>query len=260
MLFFFLHCFGIVKLILFYNPACPLSSRIHYWPIGQQRYILSCHQSVQHGWCCHFHGLADGYPQQHRALRQLRRRPCKDLFVFPAPAWQRHPPSTPRSRLSHQPQPNPIYQNQYCAGTCPLLRPPPALFNEQWNTHIRPDSCFVEESSFALLWIHWDCNTFAATMHCGYHHPSSLSCITVPPVPFLSLFCLANVYLHTRLCCQIPASVRFLNSPLHECSRTLLLTANSCLFISDPVFKALLDCLYQYHRFTSQWYYPPAFH
>lgn len=157
------------------------------------------------------------------------------------------------------PQPNPIYQNQYCAGTCPLLRPP-ALFNEQWDTHIRPDSCFVEESSFTLLWIHWDCNTFAATMHCGYRHPSSLSCITVPPVPFLSLFCLANVYLHIRLCCQIPASVRFLTSPLHECSRTLLLTDNSCLFISDPVFTALLDCFHQYHRFTSQWNNPPAFH
>lgn len=117
-------CIWKTEFLIWYY-VCPLLSRIHYWPIGQQRYILSCHQPVQHGWRCHFHGLADGYPQQHRTLRQLRRRPCKDLFVFHAPAWQTSPyhpllqtfpPATAKSNI-----PKPVL----CWHLSPSSSPPP---------------------------------------------------------------------------------------------------------------------------------------
>lgn len=132
--------------------SLPLPPRSHYRPVRpqQQWYLLSRHQPVHHGRRCHLHGLADGHPQQHHALRQLRRRTRWDFFVLPAPAWQEIPrPSSPYTHtywLTHQLQPKPIYQNQCCAGTSPLVcHHPPPLFSpslcERSNTHIRPDSC-----------------------------------------------------------------------------------------------------------------------
>lgn len=149
--------------------SLPLPPRSYYRPVRpqQQWYLLSRHQPVHHGRRCHLNGLTDGHPQQHHALRQLRRRTRWDFFVLPAPAWQEIPQAfLPQHTLTEPPTaaktniPKPVL----CWHFSPCLSPSSSSVQSLtiWTVeHSYPSRLLslTEETSVCLCWIHWDYKT-----------------------------------------------------------------------------------------------------